>query len=114
MTTRAVITFKDEMGKFSVYVHQDGDPKEILASIKAVEKCWEWPRWEANDFAAAYVATHKNRGGGIRLSRGAAYHDDLEYTYTVTQEAGALKVVFRKGIGGKSMKCFVEMEKING
>lgn len=113
MSTRAVITFKDEMGKFAVYIHQDGDPKEIMDSIKAVKNCWDWPRWEANDFAAAYVATHKNRGGGIRLSRGAQYHADLEYTYTVTQEASMLKVTFRRD-GGKAMQTYLDMEKVHG
>lgn len=85
MGTRAVITFHDEQTKqkYSVYQHWDGDPHTVTHRIKHNSKCWRWPRYEASDFSAAYVAMHKSGGGNIRLTTGPKAHGDLSYTYDV-------------------------------
>lgn len=104
MGTRAVITFKDEFGSVSVYQHWDGDPETVVANIKgtfAVGKCWRWPRWEADEFAAAYVATNKSGEGNIRLTKGARSHGDLSYSYTVTTADGnGAKLLYVRWKGG--------------
>lgn len=86
MGTRAVITFKDEFGSVSIYQHWDGDPITIVENIArtfASGLCWDWPRWEADEFGAAYVAANKSDGGNIRLTKGPRSHGDLSYSYAV-------------------------------
>jgi hypothetical protein len=83
MSTRAVISFRDDTGMYHVYQHYDGDPESVLENLKNVKHCWPFPRWEANDFAAAYVATYKDGGGNIRLTQSARRHSDLEFKYVV-------------------------------
>lgn len=104
MGTRAVITFIDEFGRHSVYQHWDGDYETVLDNIRKTirsGKCWKWPRWEADEFAAAYVATVKTDSGNIRLSRGVAGHGGLSFSYTVQKEGKdgeeALRIATRSG-----------------
>jgi len=78
MSTRAMYTFKDEYGVVHVYKHHDGYPEGGVAWIaNARNYAWPLPRFEADDFAAAFVAANKpkydpdekysNSGGGVRL-----------------------------------------------
>lgn len=88
MGTRAVITFKDESGSFSVYQHWDGDPDTVLANIgKLSGVAWELPRFEADEAAAAYVACFKTGPGNIRLLNGLRswLKVDAQYRYMVTK-----------------------------
>lgn len=76
MSTRALYTFKagpDDAGHdWNVYVHYDGYPgnlregacAKILAALKLA---WELPRYESDEFAAAFIAANKSRPGGVRL-----------------------------------------------
>lgn len=103
MGTRAVITFKDEVTKqkYCVYQHWDGDPHTVTHRIKGNGKCWRWPRYEADEFAAAYIATYKTAPGDIRITTSAKAHGDLSYAYEVTAQKNAqggiecLKVVIK-------------------
>lgn len=105
MGTRAVITFIDQEipAKFAVYQHWDGDPETIISNLLSVKNCWRWPRWEADEFAAAYILTHKEGPGNIRLSTGARDHGDLSYRYEVTKVENdgecALEVIIQNGDG---------------
>jgi hypothetical protein len=83
MSTRAVVTFKDQHHQFSIYQHHDGYPEGVLPNIQAAyEFAWEGSRYEAMDFAAAYVRANKPKGGGsVYLTTGPDRHGDLEYTY---------------------------------
>lgn len=86
MGTRGVITFIDETGCYPVYQHWDCDPSVVPSQILKVFKarlCWPWPRWEADEMAAAYIAANKNGAGNIRMSHGADRHGDLSFSYTV-------------------------------
>lgn len=98
MGTRAAITFEDDMGKFTIYQHWDGDPDTIMQNLSTVKKCWDFPRWEADEFGAAYIATHKTGSGNIRLSRGHTAHGDLSYSYNVKLAGNALQIdVYKPG-----------------
>lgn len=94
MGTRAVITFIDETDTFHVYKHWDGNPENILNCIEEAKKfAWELSRFEADEFAAAFVAANKTRGGGdIRLTHSYEDHGDLEYRYEVREVGGELDV----------------------
>lgn len=94
MGTRAVITFVDEDNTFHVYKHWDGNPEHIMGCIEATKPfAWELPRFEADEFAAAFVAANKEKGGGdIRLTHTYENHCDLEFRYEVRAIDGGLEV----------------------
>ena len=58
----------------------------------ATGHAWALPRFEAADFAAAYVRANKAGGGDIYFSKGPNRHGDLDYRYIVTWKAGAIRV----------------------
>lgn len=92
MSTRCVITVKDESSEYSIYRHHDGypdGPHGVLSDLNKVSvsgKVWKLPRFEADDFAAGILAELKTSGGGYRMSDGPQEHSDLEYVYTVRQD----------------------------
>jgi len=99
MSTRAVYTFKDTDGeKFAVYKHHDGYPSGAAEFIdKAREFAWRGTRFEAAEFAAAFVAANKEPGGGgVYLSKGYQAHCDLDYDYEITSPRGVLTVTAYK------------------
>jgi len=69
MGTRAIYIFEDEHEEVHVYKHYDNYPQGAVEFIEnAKEFAWELPRFEADEFAAAFVAANKNRKGGeVRL-----------------------------------------------
>ena len=69
MGTRAIYIFEDEHEEVHVYKHYDNYPQGAVDFIEnAKEFAWELPRFEADEFAASFVAANKDRkGGGIRL-----------------------------------------------
>jgi len=85
MGTRAVLTFKDKHDSYSVYQHYDGYPTTVLPSLEdAKEYAWDLPRFEASDFAAAFIAANKQKGGGnIYFTDSYKSHSDLEYRYEI-------------------------------
>ena len=118
MGTRCVITFKDETDKFSIYQHWDGDPETIfhnLQSVVTAGKAWQGPRFEADEFAAAYVATHKNSPGNIRLTRGPRRHGDLSYEYIVYAVGESLVMKSAEAFGKRKWRTttfnFVPVDK---
>jgi len=59
MSTRAMYTFTGS-GTFHVYKHHDGYPSGAVQWIRAaLDHAWPLPRFEADDFAAAFVAANK-------------------------------------------------------
>jgi len=69
MGTRAIYIFEDDHEEVHVYKHYDNYPQGAVDFIEnAKEFAWELPRFEADEFAAAFVAANKNRKGGeVRL-----------------------------------------------
>lgn len=93
MSTRAVYSFIDEHETHHVYKHHDGYPKGAAEFIeKAKIQAWPFPRFEASDFGAAFVATNKEGPGGVRLTHGFDQHGDLAFRYEVRFVNGELEV----------------------
>jgi hypothetical protein len=69
MSTRAVYSFIEGDESYHVYYHFDGYPSGAAQWIEnALRFAWETPRFEIDEFAAAFVAGNKvEHGGGIRL-----------------------------------------------
>lgn len=90
MSTRAVYTFVDDHSTIHVYKHHDGYPEGgISFLLAAIEFAWVLPRFEADDFAAAFVRANKDGGGGVRLCGTGILEPqhaacDAEYHYTLT------------------------------
>jgi len=80
MGTRAIYIFEDEaFQEVHVYKHYDNYPQGAVEFIeKAKAYAWELPRFEADEFGAAFVAANKNpKGGEVRLVH-ALLHDREE------------------------------------
>ena len=116
MGTRCVITFKDQDGSHSIYQHYDGYPWDhgVISQIAAIVtsgKAWQWPRFEADEMAAAYIATHKHEGGNIRLTKGPKSHGDLSYEYVVKQTASGLSITYKGETTGRAwVDVFTELD----
>lgn len=88
MSTRAVYTFRDADSEFHVYKHHDGYPTGAAQWIEtALKLAWPLPRFEADEFAAAFIAANKDGGGGVRLLPSGKAQDvasrDIEYRYEI-------------------------------
>jgi hypothetical protein len=84
MGTRAVYTFIDGDERHSVYKQWDGYPKWACRFIaNALPLTWPLPRFEADEFAAAFVAANKKEAGDLRLTTGPEAHGDLAYAYEI-------------------------------
>lgn len=94
MSTHAVFTFKDQNNTFHVFKHWDGDPASAAQYLtKAKRKAWPLPRFEADDFSAAFVAANKPKGGGdIRLMPSGPNSYSHAYHYEVTHAGNTLHV----------------------
>lgn len=103
MSTRAVYTFIDSTDTFHVYKHHDGYPAWAAKSIeKAKDKAWEFPRFEADEFAASFVAANKDGEGGVRIAHNFE-QGDLEYRYEIKSNEKTEPVVtaFERTTGDK-------------
>ena len=111
MSTRGLYTFKDAEGAYTVFKHWDNYPTSAsgygahLFIANALAYAWELPRFEADEFAASFIAANKKAGGGdLRLLPADATNGDtlgVEFWYTVELAGNQLKVSCRdlfKGI----------------
>jgi len=99
MSTRATYEFIGDNESWTVYKHHDGYPKGGYQWIaRALQWAWALPRFEADEFAAAFCAANKGkpdgeyRGGGVCFTQGRDAHGDTEFHYVVTCRNGALYV----------------------
>jgi len=100
MSTRAIYGFQDERSIYWVYVHHDGYPSgaaEKFARIYGSKLAWPLPRYEADEFAAGFIAVNKTSSGSVRLSHGPQDHGDLEYSYLVYRKGDTLRVKIGNG-----------------
>lgn len=118
MSTRAIYTFKDGNEEYHVYKHSDGYPTGAAEAINnALDFAWELPRFEADEFAAAFVAGNKGSfteykkryggnghevyrhlsGGHVRLLHSGSWQDvapgDIQYRYEITKPSANAKEV---------------------
>lgn len=96
MSTRACYIFKDQDREFTVYVHCDGYPSwawRYFADTIASGIAWPLPRWEADEFGAAFIAVNKTRPGSVRLVKKWNDHDDLSYLYKLTMSKGNVLII---------------------
>jgi len=108
MSTRAIYTFYDSDNEVHVYKHHDGYPYNggvhngtayegggLVWINGAKEFAWGLPRFEADEFAASFVAANKPKGGGVNLISDLKpweYASDCEYWYKVSCIDGDLHV----------------------
>ena len=99
MSTRAIYSFETDMGAVHVYKHHDGYPTGAADALKAAQAfAWPLPRYEGDDFAAAFVAANKTgQGGGVRLIpqglQPQQFASDVEYRYVISVD-GRMVTVF--------------------
>ena len=99
MSTRACYIFEDDDGAHCVYKHDDGYPFGAQQAIKkSFAFAWDLPRFDAGEFASAFVAKNKTCSGGIRLmggKNGWKKVGDIEYRYHITfdNDVDMLKVI---------------------
>ena len=93
MSTRAIYTFNDEWGQHFVYKHMDNDPKSAAEFIRnALNQSLDLPSFEADEFAAAFVAANKRGAGDIRLAKSGEGGGDLAYRYEINCKEEKLNV----------------------
>jgi hypothetical protein len=95
MSTRALYTFKGETAadSWNVYKHHDGYPTGAAQVLQAaLAYAWELPRYEPDEFAAAFCAAGKaeTKGGGVRfmpqgtpLKVASKHCSDIEFRYEI-------------------------------
>ena len=119
MSTRALYTFRDQSSAWNVYKHHDGYPTGAACTIReAIDfYAWELPRFEADEFAAAFCAAGKVRynpteterqytGGGVRLMPqgeppliAANECCDIQYRYEISMAPNGKKLIIKAIVG---------------
>ena len=94
MGTRAVYVFKEESRSFCVYKHWDNYPEGAAGFLtNTIDNAWPLPRYEADEFAAAFIAANKRGGGDCRYTDKPESHADIEYVYEVLQAKNGQLIV---------------------
>jgi hypothetical protein len=98
MSTRGLYTFIDSDNKrLNVFKHWDNYPEGAYPFIQnALALAWDLPRFEADEFGAAFIASNKKGEGDLRLLNEASTNGDIwgiEYHYLITSEGKRLKVI---------------------
>lgn len=93
MSTRGMYVFKDKYEKHNVYKHYDNYPEGAAQWLaNALSKAWELPRYEPDEFAAAFIAANKEKAGDVRLLKSGkwdrAVPGDVEYVYEIEMDKG--------------------------
>lgn len=105
MGTRAVYTFKSHGEAFHVYKHWDNQPICAAGFISAAcLKAWDLPRFEADEFAAGFIAANKDKAGDIRLVKTAKEVADAAYFYTVEHDGKSIVVTCKDYKGARLFK----------
>ena len=80
-----------------VYMHTGGEPFHAAAWIKAsLDFAWTLPRFDAADFASAFIAANRDSGGSVLVTNGTAWRDTLtcpiKYRYEVWPQDRSLMI----------------------
>jgi hypothetical protein len=100
MSTRAVYSFYGNNEAHHVYKHYDGYPEGGVKYLhNARGYAFDFPRYESGDFAAAFVAANKVKGGDVQLVNGnfepPEVHSDCEFWYKIFyKKAGLFLEIF--------------------
>ena len=84
---------------YAIYKHWDGYPAGVQYMIEdALKIAWPLPRFEADEFAASFVAANKKGSGDVRL----VHPDDVsntwfDFVYRIRHMEGSDKLVV--GVG---------------
>lgn len=116
MATRGVYRFRDRDGKtFRVYKHWDNYPEcAVIFIMKAMSLAWEAPRFEADEFACAFIAANKKSDGDLRLMEvdcdaGQEYEYDVSMSdegkiHVSVFEIGKVKAIWKGTIDKMAVK----------
>ena len=78
MSTNAIIYVTNDEKTYAIYKHWDGHPQGVQPMIeRALTLAWPLPRFEPDEFAAAFVAANKTGSGDVRLLN----PDEVENTW---------------------------------
>lgn len=92
MSTAAKIIVKDDISRFVLYQHHDGDTVKKSA-FEALKYAWPLPRFDAAEFATAYIATVKPPGAGhIYLVGDDEDMCDYDYCWVISSHGDKLIV----------------------
>ena len=84
MSTRAIYTFKGFGETHHVFKHHDGYLSGAAKWLEAaLTLAWGLPRYEPDEFAAAFVSGNKESAGGVRLAKSQTAFADVEFAYVV-------------------------------
>ena len=84
MSTRAIYTFKGFGETHHVFKHHDGYLSGAAVALEnAIQLAWSAPRYEPDEFAAAFVSGNKQSPGGVRLAKSQTAFCDVEYAYVI-------------------------------
>ena len=105
MSTRALYTFRSEDGsdEHHVYVHHDGYPTGAADKIvAALEFAWPLPRYEADEFAAAFVAANKSHwiAEELRLLRRFEKAKEADEIVAIGEQIERVRHYAKHGNGG--------------
>jgi hypothetical protein len=108
MSTRGLYTFIDsDNTEFTVFKHWDNYPSGAYGFIQnALTLAWDLPRFEADEFAASFIAANKKGGGDLRLLNADSTNGDalgIEYHYFVRALGDSLEVITRDIWNGKNL-----------
>jgi len=79
---------------YAIYKHWDGYPSGVQSMIEdALKIAWPLPRFEANEFAASFVAANKKGSGDVRLvNPDDARNTWFNYVYVIRHMEGSDKL----------------------
>lgn len=105
MSTRALYSFSENENSkpntiLNIYKHHDGYPTGAADALHAaLDFAWQLPRYEPDEFAAAFIAANKRSGGGLRVfpngdpRKVAKRHcTDIEFRYDIYEDRGQVLV----------------------
>ena len=110
MSTRAVFRFRKDLEVHYVYKHYDGYVEGAAAALfDTLESglAWGLPRYEPDEFAAAFIAANKKQPGGIRLLRHVGdIPDDVAFIYDVAPAPNGQLILTAWGLDGFLARSF--------
>ena len=94
MSTRAIYTFKGFGETHHVYKHHDGYLSGAAVALdNARQLAWGLPRYEPDEFAAAFVSGNKQSPGGVRLAKSQTAFCDVAFAYVIEPDKAIANLI---------------------